>query len=148
MSAFQRILACTDLSPASTQAEDLAVAMAMKYGAELSLVHVYELPSYVYTDMMYSSVDLLAPIEAHLASELAKRLASVRSRGVECTSIFKSGFPPEEIIAAAKEINADLIVIGTHGRRGVKRVFLGSVAERVVRMSPIPVLTVRGTPPD
>ncbi len=147
MTAFKRIMAPTDLSPASAHAVDMAVDLALKYGAALSLVHVYELPSYLYTGMMYTAFDLLTPLEEHLSGELAKLLQSVRARGVDASSIFKPGFPADEIMTLVEETHSDLIVIGTHGRRGFSRVFLGSVAEKVVRMSPVPVLTVRGTPP-
>jgi nucleotide-binding universal stress UspA family protein len=73
---------------------------------------------------------------------LDSALSSARARYPRCEGLLQAGAPYERILAVAKESGVDLIAMGTHGRRGVSRFMLGSVAERIVRMSPVPVLTV------
>jgi nucleotide-binding universal stress UspA family protein len=75
---------------------------------------------------------------------LEKERARLASSGAEVISVLRPGVAWEEILAAAQALDAGLIVMGTHGRRGLPRAVLGSVAEKVVRLSPIPVLTVHG----
>lgn len=89
-----------------------------------------------------------APLQASLLEAAGGALVafadSMRDRFPEAKSVLRRGRPWEEILAAAADVEADLIVIGTHGRRGLSRALLGSVAEKVVRVSPVPVMTVRG----
>jgi nucleotide-binding universal stress UspA family protein len=85
----------------------------------------------------------LAPLAARAQEPLEDLLASLRRACAETTGLVKLGRAADEILAAAAEIHADLVVMGTHGRRGLAHAVMGSVAERVVRASPVPVLTVR-----
>ena len=78
------------------------------------------------------------------AAEELRRFAEARFTGVELKLQVREGDPSREIIRAAADLGADLIVLGTHGRTGVAHLLIGSVAEKVVRKSPVPVLTVRG----
>ena len=144
MTAFKNILVGTDFGEASNRAVDLAIDLAKTFDAKLAVVHAWELPSWAYTGMEFSTVDFFGPIEAAAQRDLNEKIASVRDKVPGAVAILRSGVPWKEILATAEHTHADLIVLGTHGRRGLTHALLGSVAERVVRLSPQPVLTVRG----
>jgi nucleotide-binding universal stress UspA family protein len=144
MPAFRRIVVPVDFSECSEHALDLAVDLARESEAELTLVHVVEVPAYAYPEPSVSFADLLTPL-ADLAQEKLDQLVTrVRGRWPPTRGLLKLGVPWEQALSAAAQVGADLVVIGTHGRRGVAHALMGSVAERVVRASPVPVLTVRG----
>jgi len=143
--SFQRILVATDFSDSSRQALELALGIAQKFGAELTLMHSWEAPNYSYAAGLYLPVDVVAPIEHAAVARLEEATAELRLRFPEAKSVLRSGVPWEEVLGAATDTKADLIVMGTHGRRGLERALLGSVAEKVVRVARVPVLTVRGT---
>ena len=145
MIAFRRILHPTDFSRASAPALRRAVALARACRAPLVLLHVMTPPSpFIGEDTLPSSyVDLLILARRSAKRRLAAALARVRRERVRAQAIFAEGLPADEILRAVRRARADLIVMGTHGRTGVSRVFMGSVAERVVRESRCPVLTVR-----
>jgi nucleotide-binding universal stress UspA family protein len=88
--------------------------------------------------------DIWAVIGDAAKAQLATTLALVRKRVPGAESLLANGAPAPETILAIEQTSADLVIMGTHGRRGVTRMFLGSVAETVVRTSPVPVLTIRG----
>lgn len=141
---IQHILVPTDLGEPSEPAIDLGTDLAKKFESELTLLHVYEVPMYAYSAMAYTTAaDLLAPMEAAAREKLEARLTVLRKQLPRAKAILRTGTPWEEILAAIAESKADLVVMGTHGRRGVTHALLGSVAEKMVRLSPIPVLTVR-----
>jgi nucleotide-binding universal stress UspA family protein len=144
MSTIQRILVAVDFGDTSNHALDWALDLASKLGAEVTLVHAYELPVYGFPE---GALVVTADVATRLASGAQAALSSlVQARshaGAKLRSILKQGVPWEEINAAADEIDADLIVLGTHGRKGFSRALLGSVAERVIRTSTRPVVTVR-----
>jgi len=142
---FKHIVVATDFSDCSARALDFGIELAAQFDAQLTLVHAWEIPSTGYSAALYSPGDLLTPIEQAAATQLNAALESLRERLPRAKSVLRAGVAWEEIVAAAADVHADLIVVGTHGRRGVSRALLGSVAERVVRLSPVPVLTVRGT---
>ncbi|HYQ02634.1 MAG TPA: universal stress protein [Polyangiaceae bacterium] len=141
---FERILVASDFSDSSQRALELALGIAEKFGAELTLMHSWEAPDYSYAAGLYLSTDVVAPIENAAIARLEEASAELKQRFPAAKSLLRSGSAWEEVLAAAKEIKADLIVMGTHGRRGIERALLGSVAEKVVRLSPVPVLTVHG----
>ncbi len=144
MSTFSRIVVATDLAAPSAAAVDMAMRLARDEGAQLTLVHTFEVPVWAYAPYaMYGGGDLVAPVESAAQEALARELTRVRAVLPVATSVFRRGIPAVEIVAAAREANADLLVIGTHGRTGIDHLVLGSVAERVVRTSPLPVLTVK-----
>jgi len=93
-------------------------------------------------DYAKNSIDQQA--RQHTQKELAKLLARARKAGVRATAAVLEGSPHEQVPRAARRARADLLVIGTHGRTGVSKLLLGSVAERLVRVSLCPVLTIRG----
>jgi nucleotide-binding universal stress UspA family protein len=99
---------------------------------------------FISEDILPSSyADLLRVSRRSAERHLAAARARVRGERVRVRTMLVEGLPADEILRAARRARADLIVMGTHGRTGVSRVFMGSVAERVVRESRCPVLTVR-----
>lgn len=145
MSVFRRLLHPTDFSRASAPALRRAVALARVCRAPLVLLHAMTPPSpFIGNGAPPSSyTDLLIAARRSAKRRLATALARARREGVRAQAIFAEGLPADEILRGARRARADLIVMGTHGRSGVSRVFMGSVAERVVRESRCPVLTVR-----
>ena len=141
---FKHILVPTDFGDSSNAALEVAVDLSKKYGASLTLLHTYEIPVYGYPGMLYAPIDLLTPIQESAQAQSDAALKSLRARVPEAQALLKFGVPAVEIQKAIEETHADLVVMGTHGRHGVSRALLGSVAERTVRLSQIPVLTVRG----
>ncbi len=141
---LRRILVPIDFSAHSTSALDTAVEFARRFHAEIHLLHVHQLPSYVYPDGIFPlTPELISDVEKKIALELERSAIRVRAAEVECTTKLVIGVTFLEIVAYARECDADLIVMGTHGRSGLAHALLGSVAEKVLRKAPCPVLTVR-----
>src|SRR5450755_464925 len=142
MSSERRILVAIDFSAGSDEALTQAITLAEQMHADLELVYVLEAGVDVFvaglTAFDSAPVDLRAGIER----QLANRAARVRERGIACRTLVLQGNPSIEVTRRAREIGADLVVVGTHGRTGLSHVLLGSVAEKVVRRSICPVLTV------
>ena len=148
------ILLAMDGSDGSWKALDYALTMARQHGARLVAVHVVnrieiegirralQLANLSESDDRLTS--LQKEYETNACSVLSEIVGVAQRAGVPIETTAVIGSPAEDIVRLAREIKADLIVIGTHGRHGLSRVFLGSVAERVVRTAPCPVLTVRG----
>jgi len=144
MSAFKSILVPTDFGEPANRAIDLAIELGAKFGSKLTLLHAFTLPI---TDGGYAA-GLSWPIDdlaAAAKTELDGALRKARERYPVVEGIVACGNPCGRILDAIETIGADLVVMGTHGRRGLSRVFLGSVAEKVVHLSPVPVLTVSGS---
>ena len=142
--SFQRILVATDFSDSSQQALEYALRIAEKFGSELTLVHSWEAPNYSYATDLYLPVDSSAPIERAAVARLEQATTDLKTRFPGVKSLLRAGSPWQQVLGAATDVDADLIVMGTHGRRGLERALLGSVAEKVVRMARVPVLTVHG----
>jgi universal stress protein A len=146
MKSIQRILFATDFSSASEAALERAIDLAKDNGAELLVTHVYEPPSRLSLDG-YVLPQVYDDFESALREEAESRLSPLVSKagraGVKARSLLVKGIPFRAIARAAKTNDADLVVMGTHGRTGVARLFLGSVAARVISTAPCPVLTVR-----
>lgn len=123
---FYRVVVPTDFSACAEEAWALAQRVAQVSGSELVLVHVLE-----------------APLDSEARETLEQWAAKARQRGLKARTVVKTGTPHQEIVDLATDERADLVVIGTHGRGGLNRALLGSVADRVVRLAPCPVLTVR-----
>jgi nucleotide-binding universal stress UspA family protein len=137
------ILVPVDFEPASTKAIELAERLEGPLQAEIVLVHVHHPPVFPYADIpamllarMYERSEIVARRELE---ELAHR------HGVD--AIFREGTAAAEILSVIDALRPVLVVMGTHGRRGLSRLFVGSVTERVIRQSEAPVLTVRPTEP-
>jgi universal stress protein A len=134
---FKRIVCATDFSDTAEAAWDLACELARTHEAELVLVHVFiELP-------IYSEVAVTSIQQVWEEQQLTARIQTAVKRGLGARYLLKTGTAPDEIVQAANDEHADLIVVGTHGRTGIERLVIGSVAERVVRTAPCPVLTVK-----
>jgi nucleotide-binding universal stress UspA family protein len=140
---IRRILVAHDFSETAESALQLALDLAEKIGARVTIVHAYE-AVYGFPESVELKADILAAVEKTASKSLGDLTARTQRSGVEIQSLLRHGAAWSEINAAAKDVGADLIVIGTHGRRGIARALLGSVAEKVVRTAPCPVLTVHG----
>jgi universal stress protein A len=147
---FKRILVTTDFSEAADHAVAHAFRMAADHGAEVLLCHVIETvvapnPLYAY----YYPTELLSPevrqrAERDATQALLERVPTEGAPGqVSHRTVVLHGLPADEIIRAAEQHDVDLIVIATHGRTGLKHLFMGSVAERVIRHVHCAVLVVR-----
>ena len=139
MLSMKRILVPLDFDESTEHSIDVAIELARRCDAKITLMHAWFIPPVPYGGPFTPVVD-----EIRRAAEVTMdaALARVRERFPASDCVLSGGDPGTRIIAAAQEIDADLIVIASHGRRGLARAVLGSVAERVVRLSPIPVLTV------
>ena len=142
MALPRKILVPTDFSDHSNRALDYAVELATKLDAEVHVVHVYEIPFLSVPDAPWViTSDVVQSIESASRGAL-ERLIKNRG-GAKIKPMLRSGDARAQIEAACAEVGADLIVMGTHGRRGIAHALLGSVAEYVMRTAAIPVLTVR-----
>ncbi len=144
MTRFRQILVPVDFEGPSQEALEVAVDLALTFDAKLALIHAWEVPVAAYAAMTYVPADLWTAIEQAATEQLKSTLEHVRKRLPRAESILVKGPPAHEILATADRTKADLIVMGTHGRRGMSHVLLGSVAEKIVRLSQVPVLTIRG----
>jgi nucleotide-binding universal stress UspA family protein len=142
MKTFANILVPIDFGEPSERALELAVELAKQNGGEVIILHVFDVPA-SYAGMGISPIDLLAPMWAAGRKQLEDTLEKVKTTIPGATEEIARGAPWREILAAIERHRPDLVVMGTHGRRGVPRAVLGSVAEKIVRLSPVPVLTVR-----
>jgi len=145
MSLYKTILVPVDFSPFSDEAMERAIELAREFGAKLHVAHAFSLP-----------LPLMAPYEVAVPTELfdqARESASEQLRkeaekasaaGVDVTPHLLEVPAATAIVELAERIEADLIVMGTRGRTGLKHVLLGSVAERTLRLSPCSVLAVKG----
>jgi nucleotide-binding universal stress UspA family protein len=143
MTGFTRILVPTDFGASADRALHVAVELCDKLGASLTLLHVCELPMYAYSTLASVPGDFLMPISEAAQQDFEAALVALRLRVPAAKGILRNGVPWEVILAAIDETRADLVVMGTHGRRGIAHILLGSVAEKTVRLSPVPVLTCR-----
>jgi len=138
---FTTIIVPTDFSYASDAALGYARMLAARFDAALHLLHVVDEPG------SWSEVYAALPdIRDRLCADAGTRLEAMAAclpPSLQATSTVVYGSPVASIVKAAESCGADLIVMGTHGRRGMGHLLLGSVAERVVRLAPCPVLTVR-----
>ena len=142
MARFETLLVPHDFSGDADAALDAAVELAMRLGASLHLLHVYQQP-----------VDVLSPygvavppnVGPELRSAALRRLEQLAARisGLQVESHVAEGPPALAIAEQARELGADLVVMGTHGRTGLRHLLLGSVAERTMRAAHCPVLTVK-----
>ena len=145
MNPFKRIIVATDLTPASEPAVLEAALLAKENGADLLITHVYRPPSISQAQSASGGVyeEWDRNIRAEVEAKLRVLVENVAKEGVKAEALVLAGQPYEAIVEAAKLNDADLVVMGTHGRKGVARFFLGSVASRVISTAPCPVMTVR-----
>ncbi len=143
-----RIVVPVDYSAHARVTLEYAAELAKGFGASLHVIHVWDRPPLVADTMVVSAEGEPARSLVELIGENAERemrefLAAAKlPEGVTLTHHLESGEPTSTILKAIKEYQADLVVMGTHGRTGVRHLLLGSVAEKLVRLSPVPVITV------
>jgi nucleotide-binding universal stress UspA family protein len=143
MKPIQTIVVPTDFGTPAQSALAYAVELAEGLKAKVILLHVFELPFVGFPDgVLVASAELAGRIVNASQKALDDAVAAYQGSKVPITALLKQGDAREIVLAVAEEVGADLIVMGTHGRRGVARALVGSVTESVVRISPIPVLTV------
>jgi len=142
---FDKILLPSDFSDCSAEAARAARRLAERFGSRLAVLHVLDEPAAL--DPMFRGevpLELLRGRMEQYAREGMDAFLAAHFQGLaKVETRVASGVPYREIIREARESGADLIVIGTHGRTGVEHVIFGSTAEKVVRMAPCPVLTIR-----
>lgn len=145
--ALKRILVPVDFSGDSLHALAYARDLVKPFGAEIVLLHVIEPIYYAAPADLYMASPNLATLlneQQHMASaQLARIAAGLKKTGTRVRTVLKSGSAAQVIIESAKTVGANLVVMATHGRTGLSHMFMGSVAEKVVRGAACPVLTVR-----
>jgi universal stress protein A len=141
---IRHILAPTDFSDDSKKALSDALELARMCGAKLSLLHVLEPSPYLgeFTPPTMGA-DLVSDLERQARAELARVLPEAQAATIAVTRAVVIGSPSQTIVETAAAEHVDLIVMATHGRTGLSHLLIGSVAERVVRTAPCPVLTIR-----
>jgi nucleotide-binding universal stress UspA family protein len=142
------VLVPIDFSPSARAALEYGTFLAGKFGAELDVLHVWEPPGYVGPDAL-----ALLPVSqgpsgwdqtrTDVTREVEHFLAKAAAKPSQLAVLVEAGEPSDTILRVAKDGGSDLIVMGTHGRTGLSRLLIGSVAEAVLRRSTCPVLTVR-----
>jgi nucleotide-binding universal stress UspA family protein len=149
---WRTLLVPHDYSPCADRALRLAAELARHHGARIILAHVTQLAPGITADALIADketgemirVDQYASKSA--VRELDQRAGSLRQDGVVVEVVTATGDVHERILELAADEKADMIVMGTNGRTGLAQLFIGSIAEKVLRHSPIPVLTVRDVP--
>ncbi len=146
MIVLKKILCPVDHSECSYLALKYAISLALKDEAKLYLMHVidtrlYDTEIYKFSPYKLNEIDM-----SKIRTDLMKSLPEGTTDVLEVETVVVKGVPFNEIINAATEVHADIIVLGTHGRTGLSHIVMGSVAEKVVRTAPCPVLTVRMPP--
>jgi nucleotide-binding universal stress UspA family protein len=147
MTRIRRILVATDFSKTSAKAVTGAIDLAKTHRAKLTVMHAY-VPLVPLVPEQYIEAGTWDRIDTETQRwaerQLAKLAERARKSGVRASSVLVSGDPSRQIVRTARSLRADLIVVGTHGRQGLTRFFLGSVAERVIATAACPVMTIRG----
>jgi nucleotide-binding universal stress UspA family protein len=148
MNAYRKILVAVDGSPAAGKGLREAVRLAKSEEAELCVFHVVnEFYAFAMPEGGAAMADLVPTLREGGRRILAKAQAEAQKQGLKAKGVLREtvgGAAADAIVKEAKKQRADLIVLGTHGRRGVRRMVLGSDAEQVVRTASVPVLLVRG----
>ncbi len=145
LARMKKILAPTDFSPGAESALQWALSLSEALGTDVFILHVLDLSlagvAGLPTEL--AAMPAVGQLVDRLRVETKEEMAKVAARYPRATTMVREGSPRTGILEAGREIGADLIVMGTHGRTGLAHIFFGSVAEYVVRHSRIPVLTVR-----
>ena len=146
MAGIKRILHATDFSKASARALQEAVKLAKENSARLLVVHVIEPTPYVAGGEFGAEIymKLEDATKRNAQSSMSRLMQRLKKLKIKAESLLLRGAAHEQIVKAAKSKKADMIVIGTHGRTGLSKLFLGSVAGKVVSLATCPVMTVRG----
>jgi nucleotide-binding universal stress UspA family protein len=143
---YKRILVPVDGSPTALRGLDEAIRLARQSGGTLHLVHA--LDQLVFYGLDAYQADVYGALREGGKRLMEQMQARVRDAGVECTTYVSEVLPgrvSDVVVEQAKASGADLVVLGTHGRRGVGRMLIGSDAEQILRVAPTPVLLVRAS---
>ena len=143
---YKKVLFCTDFSENADYAFDFAYGIAKRDKGLLYILHVMPYNSnQAYAESFITMEDLKKiqkTVEEDIVNNYKERYEKEIEEGIPYEFVTKSGREDEEILTFAKQENVDIIVIGTHGRTGIEHVFFGSVAEKVLRHSPLPVFVI------
>lgn len=144
MQSIKKIVCALDLSQHSALVAEYAVTMAKAFDAEVTVVYAAPaLTQYVGFHVPPSSIENFVGEIVAGAEKTMQDFVAEHFKGVRATGKVVNGYAAEEILNLVESSNADLIIMGTHGRKGIDRILFGSVAEKIVKSSPIPVMTVR-----
>ena len=138
---YDDVLIPTDGSEAVAVAVERGIDLCERYGATAHALYVVQ-PLYTVDSGLSHVQDAMREVGQRALADVERQ---AEAAGVDCVTTLRTGAPHDAILAYVDDPGADLIVMGTHGRTGLRRFILGSVTERVVRISPVPVLTVRST---
>ncbi|MBE0617514.1 MAG: universal stress protein [Proteobacteria bacterium] len=143
--SYGKILIPLDGSELAEAALDAAVPLAKAFDAEVLLLGALDLTAGMYDvySEAFSPVDLRAQLEKFIETALERGMTRMQAQGIRARRFLEVGIPHEEIASLAEKEAADLIVMTTHGRKGLTHLLLGSVTEKLIRTSPCPVLVVR-----
>jgi nucleotide-binding universal stress UspA family protein len=144
MTDRQTIAVAVDFEAASDKALALASELAERLGCDLVLVHVYQLPIYTYPGL---EPGVLPAYQSEVTAAAKRALDGLALKHGVKRAFLREGDPATEVLAALEELRPKLAVVGTHGRRGLSHLLLGSVAEKIVRRATVPVVTVRADDP-
>ncbi len=139
---YKKILVPTDGSDVANNAAEHAINLAKALNSKIFAVYIIDISAFmgIPTEAFWQSIRMILEEEGKKAISFVENLA--KEKNVEFEGIIKEGSPGEEIVKIAKEKGVDLIVMGTSGRTGLDRFLLGSVAEKVIRTAPCPVMVV------
>lgn len=142
--SLRKILVAVDFEAPSLAALDWAIDLAAEVGAQVIILHAYEIPVIGVPDGAFiATAELAAKVMTAAQDGLAALVDSRQGRGVELVSMLRQGAIWETIRDVADEIDANLVAVGTHGRRGLSHMLLGSIAEKTIRTARRPVVVVR-----
>jgi nucleotide-binding universal stress UspA family protein len=146
MALFKKILVPTDFDDGSARAARLAADVARAFDASILLLHAFDpAQNAVAASSTQGAVTMVALDEGRVRKSLDEALRASRDLWPRCEAVLRVGPPSDEILKAIHDVAADLVIMATHGRSGLLHALVGSVAEKIVRHSPVPVLTVRVT---
>ena len=141
---FKKILCPVDFSQFTQDVIDYALDLAKKYGAELHVMHVVPNMTYFTPYESFLTPENLVVIEKNIQDEVERKFTKLlKNDTVPTKRVIRTGVPFVEIIDYARGESIDLIVMGTHGHSTIEHILIGNVAEKVVRKSPCPVMTIR-----
>lgn len=141
---FKKVLCPVDFSKFTEEVITYAADIAKQYGAELHVLHVIPNLTYFTPYESFLTPENLVAVEKNIQDEVERDFGKILKHvDMEIKKVVKTGVAFVEIIDYAKSEGIDLIVMGTHGRSGIEHILIGNVAEKVVRKSPCPVLTIR-----
>ncbi len=143
MSTIKKILVGTDFSEEAERALSYALGLAKEVGAEVTLLHAYELPVYPLPEgAVYATAEVATRASVVAQAALDAAVERCHASGVTVRGLLRDGAAHRELMREAESLGVDLVIVGTHGRSGLGRLLLGSVAELTVRHATRPVLVV------